>query len=151
MFTQQARPENASPIADPGDLTTDTRSGSFTDAKEKRDFLLKYLIAPADIIDAEYHIFYHDNSKGLVPGPSDFDVRVALLIKPEDIPLWTEHFEEIPPDTIKLSLWDGLATDNISWDGYEATYYKRENAFSYLVVFKDANIILKAMSTMAYL
>ena len=132
--------------------TTDTWSYNFTDKEEKLSFLTEYIVAPSEILDAEYHIFFHDNSGGLVPGPSDWDIRVAIKIKPENIFLWTEDFEKTTSAEINLTWWNKLSTDYILWtDNANVEFYKRENKFSYLVVFKDAGIILKAMSTMPYL
>ncbi|MDR0221385.1 MAG: hypothetical protein LBI54_08295, partial [Lachnospiraceae bacterium] len=68
-------------VADQKNLTTDTWSNSFASKEEKRSFLAEYLVAPSEILDAEYHIVYHDNSTGRVPGPSDWDIRAALVIK----------------------------------------------------------------------
>jgi len=134
--------------ADSPDRTTDTWSHSFSDMDEKLAFFEEYLIAPSEVLDVEYHIEYHDNSKGAVPGPSDWDIRAALKIKPEDISLWTDGFSEIPTDEIELSWWDGLKTENISWEGRDFVYYQRPESISYLVVFPDAGVILKSVSTM---
>ena len=139
--------------------TTDTWSSSFDNQEERLSFLYQYLSVPSnislgrplDIHDAEYHIVYHDNSTGLVPGPSDWDIRVALRIDPEEISIWTEGFEKIDSRKIDISWWDGLMSDNVSWGSPAGTEcYKRENDFSYLVVFEDIGVILKAISTMAY-
>ena len=57
----------------------------------------------------------------------------------------------ITHEEINLSWWDGLATDNVSWGDIGGEYYKRrEDHFSYLVVFEYMGVILKAISTMAH-
>lgn len=130
--------------------STDTWSAGFSSSEERLAFLAEYLITPGEVLDAEYHIVYHDNSTGLIPGPSDWDVRVALKINPDDIELWLDGFASISPEEIDLTLWDGLSSDSISWDGKNAEYYRREGEFSYLVAFPGTDIILKAVSTMSY-
>jgi TRAP-type C4-dicarboxylate transport system permease small subunit len=42
--------------ADQKNMTTDTWSHSFASKEEKLSFLTEYLIAPSEILDAEYHI-----------------------------------------------------------------------------------------------
>ena len=132
------------------DRTANTWSFDFESMDEKLSFLAEYLIAPSEVLDAEYHVVYHDNSGGLIPGPSDWDIRVALKIKPHDINLWTEGFDEISSSEIDLAWWDGLATGNISWQTDSAVYYRRSEHFVYLVVFPNQSVILKAISTMPY-
>lgn len=130
--------------------TTDTWSSEFASRDEKLAFLAEYLIMHSEVLDAEYHIVYFDNSTGLIPGPSDWDVRVALKIRQEEILLWTDGFTAIASEEIDLEWWDGLSSADIFWDGDDAQYYKRENDFSYLVVFPNTGVILKAVSTMSY-
>jgi len=138
------------PDNDEPNKTTDTWSSEFTGIDEKLAFLTEYLIMPSEVLDAEYHIVYHDNSTGLIPGPSDWDVRVALKIKAEELPLWTDGFDGVSPNEIDLAWWNELPSDDISWDSAGAEYYKRESSFSYLVVFPDTGVILKAVSTSSY-
>ena len=133
------------------DKTTDKWSVEFSDAEEKLNFLAEYLNMPSEIIDAEYHIVYHDNSQGLVPGPSDWDIRAALKINPDNIALWTEGFEPASPEEIDFAWWEGISFAGISLDGAKAEYYRRDNSFVYLVVFAQEGIILKAMSTTPYI
>lgn len=129
--------------------TTDTWSNEFKDHDEKMAFLAKYLIMPSEPINAEYHIVYQDNSIGSVPGPSDWDVRVILKISPEDFGVWLDGYKPVTSSEIDLTWWDGLASDNITWEGH-VEYYKREGEYSYIVIFPDAAVILKAVSSMPY-
>lgn len=111
-------------------------------------FLNKYLIMPSEVLDAEYYIFYQDNSTGMVPGPSDWDIRVALKVKEADIPLWIEGMEEILPEQISENMWEDLKTESFTWERHETVkYYKRPESRSYLIVYPDQGIILKMMST----
>lgn len=129
--------------------STDSWSTSFPDREEKLGFLEEYLVLPSEVRDAEYHIVYQDNSGGLVPGPSDWDIRAALRVEQEDMALWTEGMNRILPEQIDLGLWNGLETEALDWgqlvpDGC----YKRPDSRSYVVLFKDSGIILKLVSTL---
>lgn len=64
----------------PDSLTTDSRSTSFEDKEEKLAFLQKYFDMPSEVVDAEYHIVYQDNSQGAVPGLSEWEIRAALQV-----------------------------------------------------------------------
>ena len=130
--------------------TTDTWSFEFEKVSDKLAFLSEYLIMHSKVIDTEYHIVYFDNSTGIIPAPSDWDIRVALKVKEEDIHLWLDGFTEVLAEEINLSWWDALVSYNIVFDDANAKYYKREGSFSYLVIFPDENVILKAVSTMSY-
>lgn len=79
---------------EPSSFTTDTLSSQFATQEEKIAFLERYLTLPTNIEAAEYHIIYHDNSTGRVPGPSDWDMRVIVKVAPQDIPLWLESLTE---------------------------------------------------------
>ena len=131
------------------DRSTDTWSSSFDDQAEKLAFLSEYLIAPSEILDAEYHIVYHDNSGGLIPGPSDWDIRAVIKVTPEDIPLWTAGMNKLVPRQIDNTMWNDLQSQRFSWEerGY-ALYYKRPDARTYLVVYPYDGIIMKRISTM---
>jgi hypothetical protein len=75
-------------------FTTDTMSLQFARGEEKIAFLERYLNLPTKVEAAEYHIVFYDNSKGRVPGPSDWDIRVVVKVAPKDIPLWLESLTE---------------------------------------------------------
>ncbi len=85
---------NASLAQETASLTTDTLSSQFATDEEKIAFLERYLNLPTKVEAAEYHIVYHDNSTGRVPGPSDWDMRVVIKVAPEDIDTWLESLTE---------------------------------------------------------
>ena len=130
------------------DRTTDTWSSSFESKGDKLDFLERYLIFFSEVEDAEFHVVYYDNSGGLIPGPSDWDIRVALKVAPEDIPLWTDGMEKSVPDQIGIGLWDGLKTERVTWEERDSPeYWKRPDSNTYLVVYPESGILLKIAST----
>jgi len=132
--------------SDKNNLSTDTWSSSFNNRDDKLSFLSRYLVSFSEILDAEYHIFYADNSKGLVPGPSYWDIRAALKVKSEDIPKWLDGYSVVSPDVINLDWWAKIRTDDITWTADDAKYYKRPNRMSYIVVFAEKGILLKRVT-----
>ena len=71
-------------------LTTQTSSTQFGTKQEKLDFLMRYLVNRAGLLDAEYSIDYHDNGSGRgVPGPSDYELYIILRILPDSTDAWT--------------------------------------------------------------
>lgn len=59
-------------------LTTNTRSAELGDEVSRRGFLTRYIKLPADLEVQAFHVIYHDQSGGLVPGPSDYVISMAL-------------------------------------------------------------------------
>jgi len=86
-------------------LTTDTYSAQFARDAEKFAFLRRYVTLSSAVEATEFHIVYHDNAGGRVPGPSDWDMRVALKVAPADVPAWTSGLHEI--DGAGVDLWWG--------------------------------------------
>ncbi|MBC8101036.1 MAG: hypothetical protein H7Z41_00430 [Cytophagales bacterium] len=96
-----------SPSAPPvATLTTDTKSSKFSSDKDKVLFLTIYLRPLSPIAAAEYHIRYHDNSTGMIPSPSDWDIRAVMKVNPKDIDQWTKN---LPPANREVPLDWGRA------------------------------------------
>jgi len=130
------------------DRTTDTWSSSFDSIEERLVFLGEYLFMFSEVLDAEYHIVFYDNSGGMIPGPSDWDIRVALHIALEDIPLWTEGMQRLAPGQIDVGLWKELKSERFTWQESELVeYWKRPNSKVVLVVFPESGIVLKMATT----
>ena len=77
------------------DLSTSTQSTSFATAAERVRFLDRYLTFPSQPNDAHYQLFYQDNSVGFPPGPSDWDMRIVVYIKPADSDLWLKDMKQV--------------------------------------------------------
>jgi hypothetical protein len=87
-------------------LTTSTRSETLPTAEERVAFLGRYLRLRSAVRDAAFAIDYHDNSTGLLPGPSDWSVWAALLLPQGAMSSWlgeTRPCEQDPkPDLDKI-------------------------------------------------
>jgi hypothetical protein len=92
ILQHSGREESANSRSDTTSLTTDTQSSSFATTSDALEFLERYLKLPTPVDDTAYHIIYQDNSQGF-PGPSDWDMHIALKVKPEHIKSWLEGYE----------------------------------------------------------
>ncbi len=68
--------------------TTDTRSDTLPTPAARVEFLARYLKLRAPVTDAAFHVVWHDNSGGGVPGPSDWSIVAALRVSPADAKAW---------------------------------------------------------------
>jgi len=128
-------------------LTTDTWSSSFQDTAQKIDFLKKYVTCPSGVIDTEFHINYHDNGTGLVPGPSDWNITVAVQINPADLLLWIADMHETSSEEVDLKWWDELLLQG--WNRSEnPIFYQWEQHWTYLVAYPESGVVLKYATTM---
>jgi hypothetical protein len=72
-------------------MSTDTHSKQFVTDADKIQFLKRYLTFPTAVEAAEFHVVYHDNSGGGIPGPSDWDMQVVLKVAPQNLSAWTHN------------------------------------------------------------
>jgi hypothetical protein len=129
-----------------GALTTRTSSSQFSTQQEKLQFLKKYLTFYSDVYMAEYYIDFQDNSYGLVPGPSEWDIIVSLKVPKDSIKKWIDGFQKIEPNEIDLNVWDRLNLVPSKWSTKsKPAYYKRPDQMVYLVVY-DEGIIFKRVA-----
>jgi hypothetical protein len=129
-------------------LTTDTYSAQFATDAEKLAFLRRY-VTPASAVEAtEFHIVYHDNAGGRAPGPSDWDMRVAVKVAPADAPAWTSGLHEIDGAGVDLSWGTDLLPNNPRWArASQPRIYERAGGGVIVVAFASDGVILKRMWT----
>jgi hypothetical protein len=95
-------------------LTTQTRSDSLPTPDERVSFLARYLRLRSPVSDVAFDIDFHDNSTGLVRGPSDWRVWAGLRLPPGAMSSWLEEthpceqkpsleLDKILPDIWKVS------------------------------------------------
>jgi hypothetical protein len=129
-------------------LTTDTRSAQFATDAEKIAFLRRYVTLYSEVEATEFHIVYHDNSGGRVPGPSDWDMRVALKIAPTDTPAWTSGLQEIDGADLDLSWGTDLLPNTPRWARTsQPRVYERGGGDVIVAVFASEGIVLKHLWT----
>lgn len=74
-----------------GPPSTKTDSSGFAGLQEKVDFLHQYVAFQRTYESLDFDITYHNNSGGLVPGPSDWDIRLVATVPADEFADW------IPP------------------------------------------------------
>src|SRR5262245_40161450 len=82
--------------------STDTRSAALATDADKIAFLQQYLTLPSPIAATEFHIVYHDNAAGGLPGPSDWDVQAVIKVAPADLPRWTDGMQQVAAGEVDL-------------------------------------------------
>jgi hypothetical protein len=76
--------------------STDTRSTQLASAKERTTFLCAYALCASAVSDARFHVVFHDNSRGLLAGPDDLDVRAVLRVAKDDLEKWSRGCQPAP-------------------------------------------------------
>jgi hypothetical protein len=71
-----------------GPASTDTSSASLPTLAERVDFLQRYVTFRRDYRELDFRVVYHNNGGGLVPGPSDWDIRVVAVVPPAELASW---------------------------------------------------------------
>lgn len=129
-------------------LTTDTQSAQFATDAEKIAFLGRYITLYTAVETTEFHIVYHDNATGAVPGPSDWDMRVALKVAPADVAAWTDGLQEIDGAGVDLSWGTDLLPDTSPWaHASQPRVYERAGGGALVASFAAEGIILKRIWT----
>ena len=128
--------------------SADVYSYPIDDKTEKIETLKKYLTKDSGLIDTEYHIWFQDNGTGRVPGPSDYNIKLALKIEPDSLDSWINYLE---PSSKKISidLWEELKLDRNFWQlESEPELYHSSLSTEVKLLFRKENIILGIYSTM---
>jgi len=87
-----------------GPPTTETTSAGFATLAEKVGFLEDYVRFRRNYEQLDFAIEYHNNSGGMVPGPSEWDVRIVAVVPPPELDAWTSALSPAAsPDTALLA------------------------------------------------
>ena len=95
--------------------TTDTYSRDLSSNATKIAFLQQYLATPSDVQATEFHIVFHDNSGGLVPGPSDWDIQAVIKVTPLDLPHWQADLTPLSAEGADLAWAYALLPTDPTW------------------------------------
>ena len=149
--SERAAREEAAPR---DSLTTNTDSRSLPGEQERLAFLARYLRSKSPIEDAEFIIRYQDNSKGMVPGPSDWDIRAVLQVGNQTA-AWHAGWvpcasSESPSDTTRQPDFDAawaepLLDRRARWQtlhGSPRCYRNPRKASSFVVVYEEDGVVL---------
>lgn len=80
-----------------GPSSTNTLSSDkqFNSLLQKIEYLQQYVTFRRAYYELDFAIFFQNNSEGLVPGPSEWDIRLVASIPEADIKEWTKGLEPI--------------------------------------------------------
>ena len=122
------------------DRSTDTRSVDLSTEAEQIEFLGRYVNLKSAVSETEFHIVYHDNSGGLVPGPSDWDIRAVMVV--DDVAPWIDGKTAV--ETADFSWADSIVTEGLR-PSSQPRYYT--NSTTAIAVYEPESIIFFRSST----
>jgi hypothetical protein len=73
-----------------GPPSTKTSSSGFATLAERAKFLREYVSFRRSYQTLDFDILYQNNGGGLVPGPSDWDVRLVATVPAAELPDWIQ-------------------------------------------------------------
>ena len=118
--------------------TTKTVSSAFSTKQEKIQFLEQYVKFKRSYTKLDFNIDYQDNSTGLVPGPSDWDISIVASVPSSELNEWItglSKLEETPDKT-----WLKKIPTEIDYSGI-TEWYKLE-ANSVVGINRNSNIVV---------
>lgn len=71
-----------------GPTSTQTNSAGMTTLVDRTKFLHEYVRFRRTYETLDFDIEYHNNGGGMVPGPSDWDVRLVATVPASEISAW---------------------------------------------------------------
>jgi hypothetical protein len=71
-----------------GPATTHTQSSAYGTLAERTKFLNQYVSFRRTYQTLDFDIKYQNNGGGMVPGPSDWDVRLVATVPASELPAW---------------------------------------------------------------
>ena len=126
--------------------TTDTQSRTFTTDADKIAFLEQYLLLASPIQATEFHIIYHDNESGLIPGPSDWDMQAVMLVEPADLARWVEGMQSVSVQEVDLAWANVLVPQDQRWRIIsQPAVYEKSGAL--VAIFEQEGIVFKRVWT----
>ncbi|MGJ8674109.1 hypothetical protein [Rubritalea sp.] len=99
--------------------STQTTSATFSTNEAKVDFIQRYVTFRREYTKLEFNIDYLDNSTGLVPGPSDWDIRIIATVPEHSLSAWHIDLTSTPDiDTSWMSSVPNTLTEPSSFTWY---------------------------------
>lgn len=80
-----------------GPASTNTSSESLPGLADRSAFLERYVTFRRSYRELDFHIYYFNGGRGLVPGPSEWDVRVVATVPHGELELWVPAGEPAAP------------------------------------------------------
>jgi hypothetical protein len=106
-----------------GSLALTSEGKDLAAQKAELDRFLRIRVEPLEIF---YDGWVHDNSSGLVPGPSDWEVVGWIRAAPADLAVWADRLPEVAEIAASKDLAEVLDNMNLSRD--ELQWHQGPNA-----------------------
>jgi hypothetical protein len=68
--------------------STDTSSDSLPSLEARVEFLQRYVTFRRGYNDLSFRVAYQNNGGGMVPGPSEWDIRLVAAVPPAELAEW---------------------------------------------------------------
>ena len=80
-----------------GPETTSTRSDEFETLAEKVEFLERYVTFDRTYHSLDYVIDYFDGGRGMLPAPSEWDIRIVAVVPKDELGQWSSELHTSEP------------------------------------------------------
>jgi len=92
-------------------------SATRSELRDRVAFIEQYVKFRRTYLELEYDVEYHNNGGGLVPGPSDWDIKILAVVPDEEVDHWIPSgatmTEELPP-TWLIAMPGTISTNNVT-------------------------------------
>jgi hypothetical protein len=75
--------------------TTNTASTAFSTVAEKQEFLERYVKFRRSYEDIHFRISFIDGENGMVPGPTEWNIRLIATVPADEIDQWIDGLGEV--------------------------------------------------------
>ena len=104
-----------------GPSTTSTKSIEFKTIEEKVEFLEKYVAFDRSYYSLDFDIFYRNGGNGLLPSPSEWDIKIVAVVPKDELEHWTAGLSPVQPFDID---WIKNIVAPINYTGFSQWYRK---------------------------
>ena len=133
-----------SPNPRSGPKTVSETSASRPKLEDRIAFIEQYVTFTRTYLYLEYDVEYHNNGGGMVPGPSDWDIKILAVVPADEIDEWiptgAQRTDRNPPSWLN-AMPDTISTNEI------AEWYAKGN--SVVGIDRTNSIIVYRNSTSA--
>jgi hypothetical protein len=103
--------------------TMDTSSSEFTTLAEKQEFLESYVTFRRGYDDLHFHLSYIDGGSGMVPSPTEWNIRVLAIVPAGEVVQWIDGLSlASDPELDWISDISEAPTDLSSYKWYEGDH-----------------------------
>ncbi|HEY1406642.1 MAG TPA: hypothetical protein VF857_08545 [Spirochaetota bacterium] len=113
---------------------------------QKSDTLARHITLKSTIIDTEFILYDVNSSPRSIPGASSKDLKIIMIVKPEDVRRWTQGKEKMITSFPKSRAWltelPASSARTRALNGKYLTYYEKKNGYEYTLWADTDGVIL---------